>query len=66
MENPWIAIDPAVCGGKPHVRDTRLTVEFLKGLVATGWTRASILEIYPYLKPEELDAALAAAAAPGP
>ena len=53
-----IAVDPAVCAGKPHVRGTRLSTDFLRGLLTTGWTRESILGVYPYLKPEELDAAL--------
>ncbi len=56
---PLIAIDPSICAGKPHVRGTRVSVELLQGLVATDWTRENILGIYPYLKPEELDAALA-------
>jgi uncharacterized protein (DUF433 family) len=56
---PAIIVDPSVCSGKPHVRGTRLTVEFLQCLKATGWARETILGIYPYLKAEELDAALA-------
>jgi uncharacterized protein (DUF433 family) len=59
MDAPPVAVDPAICAGKPHVRGTRLKVEFLQGLKATGWTRESILGVYSYLKPEELDAALA-------
>jgi uncharacterized protein (DUF433 family) len=55
---PRIVTDPAVCGGKPHVAGTRLSAEFLQGLSATGWTRENILDTYPYLKPEDLDAAL--------
>ena len=57
MEHP-IATDPAICSGKPHIRGTRLSVEFLRGLATTGWTSENILGIYPYLKPEELKAAL--------
>ena len=58
MANALIATDPAVCAGKPHIAGTHLTVEFIQGLVATGWSRDNILGIYPYLKPEEIDAAL--------
>ena len=58
MNNPLILIDPSVCSGKPHIVGTRLTVELLQGLTATGWTRENMLGIYPYLKPEELDEAL--------
>ena len=57
-----IVIDPSVCAGKPHIAGTRLPVEVLQGLHATGWSRANILEIYPYLTAEQVDAALAAPA----
>lgn len=49
---------PAVLSGKPYVRGTRLTVEFLQGLLATGWTREAIQEVYPYVSAQDLDAAL--------
>jgi uncharacterized protein (DUF433 family) len=48
--------DPAVLGGKPFIRDTRLSVEFLQGLMATGWSPARILEVYQYLADEDLAA----------
>jgi uncharacterized protein (DUF433 family) len=48
--------DPAVLGGKPHIRDTRLTVEFLQGLLAMGWSPARILDVYQYLGDEDLKA----------
>ncbi len=54
-----IQTDPAILSGKPFVRGTRLTVEFLQGLLATGWTREAILEVYPYASPDDIDAALA-------
>ena len=61
-----IVIDPDILAGKPHVQGTRLSVEFLQGLKATGWTRENILVTYPYLKPEEMDAALGYASPPAP
>ena len=63
MNSPSIVTDPGICSGKPHVIGTRLSVDFLQGLTATGWTRENLLETYPYLKPEELDAAMAYRAA---
>jgi uncharacterized protein (DUF433 family) len=54
-----LASDPAILGGKAHVRGTRLTAEFLQGLLATGWSREAIQEVYPYVPPQALDAALA-------
>lgn len=53
-----IQTDPAILSGKPFVRGTRLTVEFLQGLLATGWTREAIREVYPYVSPADIDAAL--------
>ena len=57
-----ITSDPAVLGGKPAVRGTRLSVEFLLGLFAQGWTQEQVLESYPSLTPEALRAAFAYAA----
>jgi uncharacterized protein (DUF433 family) len=57
--NPRITIDPAILVGKPVVRGTRLSVEFLIGLMADGWLQADILANYPGLTPEDLAACLA-------
>lgn len=46
---------------KPAVSETRLSVEFLLGLFAAGWTEQQVLEKYPALTSEKLRAALAAA-----
>jgi uncharacterized protein (DUF433 family) len=51
-----IQADPAILGGKPHIRDTRLSVEFLQGLAATGWSPSRILDVYQYLTAEDLAA----------
>ena len=48
-----------VMGGKPCVRDTRVTVGTIVGLVATGSTTAEILEAYPYLQEQDVRQALA-------
>lgn len=34
----YIASDPKVLAGKPAVKGTRLSVEFILGLMAKGWT----------------------------
>ncbi|MFZ5691377.1 MAG: DUF433 domain-containing protein [Pseudomonadota bacterium] len=54
-----IALDPAVLGGKPHIRGTRLSVDFVIGLMAEGWTEADILREYPGLSKEDVAACLA-------
>lgn len=57
-----ITMDPARMGGKPCIRDTRVTVGTVVGLVAEGYTPTEILESYPYLEPEDVQAALRYAA----
>jgi uncharacterized protein (DUF433 family) len=42
----YITADPAVLVGKPIVRGTRLSVEFILGLLAQGWSEADILTNY--------------------
>lgn len=57
-----IVCDPAVLGGKPILKDTRLSVEFVLELLAGGWDRASIEQNYPNLTEDRLRAVLAYAA----
>ncbi|MBD2357221.1 DUF433 domain-containing protein [Tolypothrix sp. FACHB-123] len=45
--------------GKPTVKGTRLSVEFLLGLFAAGWTEQQVLENYPTLTKEALRAVFA-------
>ncbi|MCA9557565.1 MAG: DUF433 domain-containing protein, partial [Myxococcales bacterium] len=34
--NDWISVDPEILGGKPCVRGTRISVEFILELMASG------------------------------
>jgi uncharacterized protein (DUF433 family) len=54
--------DPELLAGKPVVRGTRLTVDFLLGLFAAGWTHEQVLASYPALSRETLQAVFAFAA----
>jgi uncharacterized protein (DUF433 family) len=54
-----ITIKSDVMAGKPVVKGTRLTVEFIVGLLAEGWDEAGILEEYPGLSREDIHACLA-------
>lgn len=56
-----ITHNPNVMGGKPCIRGLRVTVGTVLGLLAAK-SRDRILQAYPYLAPEDLDAALAYAA----
>jgi uncharacterized protein (DUF433 family) len=53
-----IIVDRAILAGKPIVRGTRLSVEFLLGLMAQGWPEAEILRNYPGLSRDDLLACL--------
>ena len=57
-----ITHNPAVMGGKPCIRGLRGTVGMVLGLLAAGQSRERILQAYPYLEPQDIDAALAYAA----
>ena len=61
--NNRIEIKPDVLAGKPVVKSTRLSVEFLLGLFAEGWTEQQVLENYPQLAREDLQAVFAFSAA---
>lgn len=54
--------DPSILAGKPLVRGTRLSVDFLLGLFAEGWTEQRILENYPQLSHAALQSVFAFAA----
>ena len=58
-EHPRITLDPAVLAGKPVIRGTRLSVEFIVGLMADGWAEADILANYPGITHEDILASLA-------
>jgi uncharacterized protein (DUF433 family) len=53
-----IAVDPAICSGKPVIRGTRVMVRNILGMVAGGYTVERILECYPELSREDVQAAL--------
>jgi len=57
-----ITQNPAVMGGKPCIRGMRVTVGVIVGMMGTGHTKVRLLELYPYLEPEDIDQALAYAA----
>jgi len=52
--NERIVIDSDVLVGKPVVKGTRLSVDFLLGLLGQGWSESEILRNYPGLEREDL------------
>ena len=57
-----ITFDPEQMGGKPCIRHQRVTVGTIVGLVASGHSVEAILDLYPYLEPEDVTQALRYAA----
>lgn len=58
----WIVTDPGTLGGKPCIRGTRISIEHVLELLASGATREEILAAFPQVSPEGLSAALSYAA----
>ena len=54
-----IVSDSDTLFGKPRIRGTRIGVEFILDLLASGWDEAQILESYPHLTTEDLQAVFA-------
>ena len=57
-----ITRDPNRMHGRPSIRDLRITVADILGLLSAGQSREMILQDYPYLESEDIDAVLAFAA----
>ncbi len=53
-----IAVDPRIFGGKPIVRGRRLAVEHVLGMLAAGDTPQQIVDAYPWLEPQDIQACL--------
>lgn len=62
MKPDRITSDPTVMGGKPCIRGTRVTVGTILGLLAAGHSTQEILDLYPYLDKEDIQATLVYAA----
>ena len=56
-----ITVRPDVFGGKPIVRDMRLSVELILSLLAQGVTTEEILDDYPKLEADDVRACIACA-----
>ncbi len=54
-----IEANPDVLAGKPVLKGTRLSVEFLLSLFAEGWTQEQVLANYPQLDRNALQAVFA-------
>lgn len=53
-----ITVVPTIFGGKPIIRGHRLAVEHVLGMLAAGDDSQTILDGYPWLEPEDIQACL--------
>jgi uncharacterized protein (DUF433 family) len=53
-----ITVDPKIFGGKPVIRGRRLAVEHVLAMLAAGDSTETILEGYPWLEREDVQACL--------
>jgi uncharacterized protein (DUF433 family) len=58
-EHSRVSLAPDVLAGKPVIRGTRLSVEFVIGLMADGWSEVDILQNYPGVTHDDIIACLA-------
>jgi uncharacterized protein (DUF433 family) len=54
-----ITIDPHILVGKPIIKGTRMSVEFVVDLLGRGWTMEQIINEYNHVTPEDVQACLA-------
>ena len=53
-----ITIDDGICNGKPTIRGSRITVQTILEFLGKGDSTKEILEQYPTLEKEDIDANL--------
>jgi uncharacterized protein (DUF433 family) len=53
-----ITFNPQIFGGKPIIRGMRIAVEHILGMLAAGSPTAELLEGYPFLEKEDIQACL--------
>ena len=58
-----IVRDPAICGGEPVIRGTRVTLRTILATLAEGVEEAEIIRNFPAITPADLRAVIAFAAA---
>ncbi len=53
-----IALNPKVMGGKPVIKGTRLTVQYILKLLADGWSFDDIKKEYEGISTEDISACI--------
>jgi uncharacterized protein (DUF433 family) len=57
-----ISFDPEILGGKPCIRGTRISVEFILELISSGATADDVVHAYPQLTRDDVSSAVRFAA----
>lgn len=57
-----IEANPKIMLGKPVIKGTRITVEIVLRKLSDGFSKNDILEMYPHIKTEDIQACIAYAA----
>ena len=52
----YITTDPKILSGKPVIKGTRISVDFILERLTSGWSETDILENYPNLTKESIRA----------
>jgi uncharacterized protein (DUF433 family) len=53
-----ITVDSAICNGKPIIRGKRITVQTILEFLSAGDSKEDILNQYPSLEPEDINACI--------
>ena len=53
-----IVVNPEILVGKPIIQGTRISVEFMIELLAEGWSHQQVLENYPQITDQDIQASL--------
>ena len=59
MSKLKIISDPKILGGKPVIADTTISVELILDRIAAGMSEKEILQDYPHLTSQQIQAAVA-------
>lgn len=57
-----ITVNPEICNGKPIIRGKRITVQTILEFMGAGDTPEEVLQQYPALEPEDIQACIKFAA----
>lgn len=52
----YIVVNEKILGGKPTLINTRISVEFVLGLLSKGWKENDIFESYPQISSDHMKA----------